>query len=250
MREDNSRFLAVDQGNSFIKLTIFEGDEMKASCSLSASTIEKGFDFIEQWQPQYGAFCSVGKIDSRIVESLRLALDGRLLILSRSMRLPIQVAYSTPSTVGLDRLALAAGAAYIYKGETVAVVDAGTAVTLDVVDSTPSFRGGRITAGIRLRFEALYHHTAALPLVSAEGDLPVIGSSTETSIRSGVVLGMADEIIETFNQYKKTFGCGRLVLTGGDSHVLADAIGSRIPADHVPDLMARGLHYIYKYNEI
>lgn len=243
------RFLAVDQGNSLLKLTLFVGDELKQSCHFKAEALEDVFNAVEALRPECGAFCSVGKIDTRFVESLRIALDGQLLILSHSTKLPIEVDYSTPLTLGLDRVALAVGASHIYKGEAVAVVDAGTAVTLDVVDSRPAFIGGRITAGLRLRFLALHNHTAALPLVEAVGDKPVAGDSTVTSIRSGVVLGLADEITETYRQYKETYGCRRLVLTGGDAGCIAPYITTRIPADHVSDLMARGLLYIYKHNE-
>lgn len=248
--DDNKRFLAVDQGNSLLKLTFFEGVEPKESYRFSGDSTDEIFTVVDRWRPDCGAFCSVGRIDSRMVESLRLALGGRLLILSRTTALPIGIEYATPTTLGLDRIALAAGAAMIYRGETLAVADAGTAVTLDVVDGTPAFRGGRITAGIRLRLEALHSCTSALPLIGAEGPVPVAGDSTATSIRSGVVLGLADEITETFRQYRETYGCTRLVLTGGNAGLLAGGINSRIPADHVPDLMARGLLYIYNYNEI
>lgn len=246
----SKRFLAADQGNSLLKLTFFEGGKPRESCRFSSDSTDEIFTVVDRWRPDCGAFCSVGKIDSRMVESLRLALGGRLLILSRSTALPIGIDYLTPSTLGLDRIALGCGAAMLYGGETVAVVDAGTAVTLDVVDGTPAFRGGRITAGIRLRFEALHARTSALPLLDSDGPLPTIGDSTATSIRSGVVLGLADEITETFRKYKETYGCKRLVLTGGDAGLLTACIDSRIPADHVPDLMARGLLYIYNYNEI
>ena len=63
-------------------------------------------------------------------------------------------------------------------------------------------------------------------------------------------MGLSDEITETFSQYTKIFGCKRLLLTGGAARLLTSCIASRIPADHVPDLMARGLLYIYNYNEI
>ena len=247
---ESKRFLAIDQGNSLLKLTFFEGGEPVETCRFSYDATEEIFSVVDRRRPDCGAFCTVGKLDSRMVESLRLALGGRLLILSRSTALPIGIDYATPVTLGLDRIALAAGAAMLYRGETVAVADAGTAVTLDVVDGSPAFRGGRITAGMRLRFEALHERTAALPLLDSEGPLPTIGDSTAASIRSGVVLGLADEITETFRQYKETYGCTRLVLTGGDAGLLTACINSRIPADHVPDLMARGLLYIYNYNEI
>lgn len=248
--EKRCRFLAVDQGNTLLKLTLFEGGEPQETCRFAGDATEEVFAAVERWKPECGAFCSVGKIDSRLVESLRIALDGRLLLLSRSTKLPIKIDYSTPSTLGLDRIALAAGAAKLYRGETVAVVDAGTAVTLDVVDGLGGFRGGRITAGMRLRFEALHSHTSALPLIDSDGALPMVGDSTATSIRSGVVLGLADEITETFRQYKETYGCTRLVATGGDAGLLTECIKSRIPAFHVPELMAQGLLYIYNYNEI
>ena len=244
------KFLAVDQGNTLLKLTLFEGSEPVESCRFSADAIEDLFSVVERWNPDCGAFCSVGKIDSRMVESLRLALEGRLLLLSRSTKLPVKIDYATPITLGLDRVALAAGVASIYKGESVMVVDAGTAVTLDVVDSDSTFRGGRISPGMRLRFESLHSHTSALPLLNDEGEIPVLGDSTVSSIRSGVVMGLADEIVETFRQYKNKFGCSRVALTGGDAGVIASCINSRIPADHVPDLMGRGLLYIYNYNEI
>ncbi|MDE6695913.1 MAG: type III pantothenate kinase [Muribaculaceae bacterium] len=243
------RFLAVDQGNSMLKLTLLEEGGKSEACRFSPDAIDEIFSVMERWKPDCGAFCSVGKIDPRFVESLRLSMNGNLLILSRSSKLPISIDYATPATLGLDRVALAAGAVALYKGTPVAVVDAGTAVTLDVIDGNDTFCGGRITAGLRLRFEALHSHTSALPLVEASGQLPIAGDSTETCIRSGVVLGLADEITETYRQYQNQFGCKRLILTGGDAELLADCINSRIPVEYEPDLMAHGLLYIYKCNE-
>lgn len=243
------RFIAIDQGNTRLKLTLIDDGETKESRGFSPEAMDEVFSTVEQWNPDCGAFCSTGRIDPRTVESLRMALGGRLLVLSRHTTLPIGIDYGTPGTLGLDRVALAAGAARIYPGEGIAIVDAGTAVTLDVVDMDATFRGGRITAGMRLRFEALHTYTAALPLIEADGPVPVAGDTTATAIRSGVVMGLADEITETFRQYKENYGCARLALTGGDAGVLAEHIKTRIPADLVPDLMAQGLLYIYKHNE-
>lgn len=243
------RFLAVDQGNTLLKLSLFESGELVEVCRYSAESFDEVFSVVESWSPDCGAFCSVGKIDPRFVESLRLSMGGNLLILSRSTKFPIAIDYSTPNTLGLDRVALAAGCASLYKGESLAVGDAGTAVTLDVVDEHKTFRGGRIAPGLRLRFEALHSHTSALPLVDAEGRLPIAGDSTDTCIRAGVVLGLADEITETFRQYQNTYGCKRLILTGGDAVLLSEHINSRIPVEHEPDLIAHGLLQIYKYNE-
>lgn len=262
----NRRFLAVDQGNSFCKLSLFEDQTPLEICRIPTEDSESVFSVVESWCPDCGAFCSVGHIDPRLVESLRIAVGGQFLLLSHSTPLPITVEYATPATLGLDRVALAAGAASLYPGQNIMVVDAGTAVTLDVVRAshssvktmttlktttmtTTSFLGGRISPGLLLRLEALNGHTAALPLVSADGPMPVAGYSTETSIRSGVIGGLANEIVATFREYNEAFGCSRLAFTGGDAGILYKLISSRIPADHVPDLMARGLLYIYNHNE-
>ncbi len=245
----SQRFIAVDQGNSFFKLTLLIDGEVKEACRVATDATEEFFSVVERYNADCGAFCSVGRIDSRLVESLRMAVEGRLLVLSRHTPLPVAIDYSTPATLGLDRIALAAGAACSFKGECVVVADAGTAITLDVVDSSGCFRGGRITAGMHLRFESLHQFTSALPLLTGEGCKPVIGDSTDSCIRSGVVRGIADEITETFREYRQLLGCTRLVLTGGDAPMLHECISSRIPADHVPDLMARGLLYIYNYND-
>lgn len=245
----NRRFLAVDQGNSFCKLSLFEDQTPLEICRIPTEDSDSVFSVVESWRPDCGAFCSVGHIDPRLVESLRIAVGGHFLLLSHSTPLPISVEYATPASLGLDRVALAAGAASLYPGQNIMVVDAGTAVTLDVVKSSPSFLGGRISPGLLLRLEALNGHTAALPLVSADGPMPVAGYSTETSIRSGVIGGLANEIVATFREYNEAFGCSRLAFTGGDAGILYKLISSRIPADHVPDLMARGLLYIYNHNE-
>lgn len=246
---NDMRFLAVDQGNSFIKLSLMEGGLTVSSCRLRSGDSDAVMAFIDLWRPDCGAFCSVGRKDARLLESLRLALSGPLLILSHSTPLPLKVEYDTPDTLGLDRLTLAAGAASMFPGETLAVVDAGTAVTLDVVGAAPSFLGGRISAGLRLRIDALHSHTAALPVVPVVGDTPLVGRSTDTSLRSGALLGLAGEISETFRQYSAAFGCSRLLLTGGDADAIAPRLSSDVAALTVPDLMARGLLDIFIYNE-
>lgn len=247
--EIGKRFLAVDQGNSNIKLTLISGEETEV-CRFPSDACEEVFTAVDRLRPDCGAFCSVCRIDTRMVESLRMALDGRLLVMSHSTSLPVGIDYSTPGTLGLDRVALAAGAAGLYRGETVAVADAGTAVTIDLVDSRPAFKGGRITPGLALRFDSLHRHTDALPLVTPDGAAPLAGISTETSVRSGVLLGLSDELCETFRQYRNTYGCTRLVLTGGDAPLLGKCISSRIPVSLQPHLLAMGLLYIYEYNEI
>ena len=65
------------------------------------------------------------------------------------------------------------------------VVDLGTCITFDVVDSQNRYLGGNISPGLQMRLQALHQFTQALPLVSLDEDnpVPVIGSNTLDAIR-------------------------------------------------------------------
>ena len=82
--------------------------------------------------------------------------------------LPISIAYLTPQTLGRDRIAGAVAAQFLYPDEGKIIVDAGTCITYDFVDSNGCFLGGNISPGIQMRIRAMNSHTANLPLVEME----------------------------------------------------------------------------------
>jgi type III pantothenate kinase len=119
-------------------------------------------------------------------------------------------------------------AAYEHAGQgPVLAVNAGTALTFDFVDAQGRYLGGSISPGLRTRFRSLNAFTAALPMVEAEGPAPLIGDSTETSIRSGVLNGMLAEIEGLVQQYRQLAGSGlKVYLTGGDAVFLGNHLKS------------------------
>jgi len=98
-----------------------------------------------------------------------------------------------PESVGQDRLFNAAGVTSLPA----VVVDAGTAITVDLVTAdasgTPVFQGGSIAPGVGLSFRALHENTGRLPLVAPleAGEVSSRGTNTEDAIRCGVVRGLA-----------------------------------------------------------
>ena len=99
-----------------------------------------------------------------------------------------------------------------------------------------------------MRLKSLNHYTAKLPLVEANGNVPLIGYDTVTNILSGVVLGMAFEIDGFIDEYTRKFDNFNVLLTGGDIVHLASHIKSKIFAD--PDLIFRGLYAISEVNNL
>jgi type III pantothenate kinase len=131
-------------------------------------------------------------------------------------------------------------------GKNVLAISAGTAITYNLLLSNRIFRGGNITPGLDMRFRALHDYTDQLPMISEQGELLLLGYDTETSIRSGVVFGIAAEIDGMINKYREQYSDVETVLTGGNAGLFADKLKNRIFA--VPQLLLQGLNTILLHN--
>ncbi|GIR12158.1 MAG: hypothetical protein CM15mP23_07330 [Cryomorphaceae bacterium] len=77
--------------------------------------------------------------------------------------MPFKTSYNSPKTLGSDRLALIAGAVSVFPNRPVLIIDAGTCITFDFVDSKKNHLGGSISPGLQMRLNALKSQTSALP---------------------------------------------------------------------------------------
>ena len=157
---------------------------------------------------------------------------------------PLEIDVRAPERVGTDRLAAAVAANKLRNPHHAAiVVDAGTAVTVDLITRDGVFRGGAILPGIQTAAAALAHATDALPLVDL-ADLSAapapIGKSTQEAIRSGIVWGCVGAIRELITQMSATLSnVPEIYCTGGDGMHLARLLGREIKFD--PNLVLRGI---------
>jgi type III pantothenate kinase len=159
---------------------------------------------------------------------------------------PFKNKYTTPTTLGVDRMVLASGAVLQYPNQDVLIIDAGTCVTYDFVTHKKEYLGGAISPGLRLRYKALNDYTAKLPLLESNSPENIIGNSTDQSIHSGVVNGLCYEIegfISEFSVKKDKF---TIILTGGDAIFLANRLKSTIFADE--NFLLKSLHQLYTYS--
>jgi len=143
-------------------------------------------------------------------------------------------------------LAGACGAIQLFPSENNLVIDAGTCITYDFVDSGSNFLGGGISPGLMMRFQAVHTFTAKLPLVSPTADARLIGESTESSIQSGVVNGVIAEIEGIIRRYEEKFPGLRVILCGGDAGFFENQLKASIFA--IPDLVLIGLNSILIHN--
>jgi type III pantothenate kinase len=153
----------------------------------------------------------------------------RVLFLGRDFPPAVAVRVPHPDGVGADRLANAA-AAWARARRACVVVDAGSAVTFDVVSARGAFVGGAIAPGLGLAARALHEHCALLPRVRPGRAARAVGRTTVANIRSGLYWGMRGAIRETLEKIRRELGGRpRVFGTGGDAALVRDLFDEYIP---------------------
>lgn len=144
-----------------------------------------------------------------------------------------------PAGLGADRVAADIGARSMMPEHTLLIIDAGTCLTFDVIGRDGSILGGAISPGINLRLRAMHEHTAALPLLDAEGEHPVLGYDTPTSMRSGAINGIRWEIEGYIRTMQKMYPDLHVFMTGGDDMEFPEDLQHIITRE--PLLVQKGL---------
>lgn len=98
-----------------------------------------------------------------------------------------------------------------------------------------------------MRLRAMHEHTARLPEVEPDGDMPLFGNSTATAIRCGALRGIQYEIEGCAHAMEQHYGKTRLILTGGDAPLINKTLNIEAIVDR--SLVLRGLNHILQYNE-
>lgn len=238
--------LAIDVGNTQIKTAVFEQNTL----------VQKEIISYLDWKNEVkNTLKNFPKIDTIVVTSVGKLLKEDFLDLSESVKLhfiskeskfPFQNLYSSPNTLGIDRMVLAAGAVLQFPDKNRLVIDAGTCITYDFIDAKDNYLGGAISPGIRLRYEALHNYTAKLPLLSKENPEKLIGNSTSQSIHSGIINGVTMEIEGFINSNLDKNDNFIIILTGGDSDFLAERLKNTIFAN--PNFLLESLNQTFQYN--
>lgn len=239
--------LIIDIGNSFSKLILFKENEI-AQFEKHAILEEKQLEnFLKNFPEISSAMLSnVGKDQNWIENCLRRS-GIKTLALHRKLSFPFEIKYLSPETLGVDRLALAAGAFASFPNQDVLVIDAGSCVTYDFIDQKNNYIGGAIAPGLQMRLKAMHHYTAKLPLIHWEAsEIDLIGRNTEECMLSGTVHGIRAEVGGIIDRYKMRYPNLMVIITGGDQMLFDKDLKSGIFADAY--LLAKGMNFILNYN--
>ena len=146
--------LCIDQGNSSVKAGIFSGDDLLETFRFDKFTRESLNTIEIKYKIGSVIISSVTSTEEEL-KKLFANKSINLIILSHKTELPFTMGYNTPETLGKDRIAAVAGAAFLKKNCNLLVIDAGTAITYDFIDSNGHYHGGNIAPGIDLRLKSL-----------------------------------------------------------------------------------------------
>lgn len=237
--------IVIDQGNASDKVALFEGNDLLMSFIFKPLSVDDLRKIVDRFSPTKGILGSVAETDPLVVSELQHYLE-EFIILNETTPLPIEIAYETPATLGRDRIAAVVGAQAFQPGKPLLVIDAGTAITYDFLTADGKYPGGNISPGMTVRFKALNNYTHRLPLLDEQGEIPEMGNTTETAIRSGVVNGILHEMDGYITEYRSKYPDLFVFLTGGHSFYFETRLKNSTFAD--VNLVLKGLNRILNYN--
>jgi len=149
-------------------------------------------------------------------------------------RIPLTMDVEFPDKVGIDRLLAAFAATKKYGNAPMLVVDAGSAITLDLV-LNGTFCGGAILPGLVTLSETYPQISEKLPIVDPFSTIRPIypGKNTKNAILNGIYWGT----IGAIRQFYETCYCQkpdtRLILTGGDAEHLLSGLPHVLPVQQI-----------------
>jgi type III pantothenate kinase len=224
------KYLLIDIGNTAIKWGWFEKNICIEKKTTPHTDILPEFPLL----PDFIVISNVVYNEQRLenlfslyknipVVHCKLNEEGELFFQGKKIYLPVNITYQTPHTLGSDRLASVLGAYSLYPKQNVIIVDFGTCIKYEVLTKEGVYLGGAISPGINMRYQAVHHFTAKLPLLSVPETLPdPVGKTTHEAIHAGILHAVYCEVNGMIQHYKELLGMqeATVVFSGGEAQYL------------------------------
>lgn len=248
-------YYLIDHGNTFGKIALYHQEQRLQSWQVASSELsqlaQKLFAKPAPSQQCALIYSSVAAINPSLEKCFR-DFTPHCVILNSQTPLPFEIAHYRREELGADRVALLAAATNLLSSDPEAsalVIDIGTAITYDYLQSGRKYIGGNISPGPQLRLNALHQYTARLPKVSLPSNLahtPSVGHSTKQAMLAGTIEGIVHEIQGYIDLTKETAPHTQVFLTGGYAPDFASRLKNVTFV--YPTLQMDGLRSILTYN--
>lgn len=237
--------LFVDIGNSRSKLWLV------ADTRLEATFLHADDQEIFAWLKQHNEINRVVVASVRSKEAteqllLRINIPLHKVILVSYHEELLTSTYANPQQLGIDRWLAVLGAKTIRPHvQPVIVVDAGTAITIDMLSADGKHLGGYILPGLNMQVLALGQHTHKVQVQDPQWDTLSIGKNTKECVSHGVLAAMVALIKQTKKDIENEQPLPVLLyITGGDAELIKPFIAEAL---YIKELVLLGLMAAAKY---
>jgi type III pantothenate kinase len=253
--------LAVDIGNTNVKLGTFVGQELTATWRLETDSVRmpdeyavvldwllrrRGWSFDDLTGISLSSTVPAMVPIFRELASNYLPSGAPFLEVKATADAGVTIAIDNPQEMGPDRIIDALAAMHLYRVPAI-IIDFGTATTFDAIDGQGRLLGMALAPGLRTAMDGLFQRAARLSRIELEPPREVIGRNTVAALRSGWIYGYVGLVEGLVNRIKAELGPDTLVIaTGG----LADYVLSetQVVDVHDPTLTLKGLRLYFERN--
>lgn len=177
----------------------------------------------------------------------RKYLGVKSLVISIDVETDMAILLDNPREIGPDRIVNSVAGRAKY-GNSLIVIDLGTATTFDCVSGKGEFLGGVIAPGVAVSADALCNRTARLPRVEFDVPVKALATNTVQALQSGLVYGFGGLLDGIVRRLKQEMGGEvKVIATGGLSSTIAKATETVDIVD--PMLTLDGLRILYNLNK-
>lgn len=154
----------------------------------------------------------------------------------------VESGYPNFSTLGIDRWLGVLATDVLYPNESCVIVDAGTAITIDIINDKKQHQGGWIVPGVQLMEKSIVEKAPHV-FSSNDAKLETFGTTTPNALRSGVfhmACGAIERAVRLCIDKYKPLSPPKVILTGGDAEALSHSLN--VEFEIVDDLIFIGLN--------
>jgi type III pantothenate kinase len=239
----------IDVGNSQIKWRVQNYNNRQSKGSFPKRQLREINNFFSFAGVQELAISSVG-LDAEVEFIIQCAMQENsqtFVFIAKTTRKACGVicGYKDPSSMGVDRW-LAIIAAYNRSRKKCCVIDIGTAITVDWVNSDGRHLGGQISPGAEFMSQCLYSNTSQIRIDNTEEISKKFqwGRSTAECVSAGTNLMVRAYVEYIIYKHIESVDC-EFHITGGGANSVFKEID--LDVNYSPELVLDGLHLISQH---
>ena len=215
--------LFIDTGNSRIKWRLQSGEYF---CQIEHGQFADLSKYLEKYRDKLkdlkSVYISNVSTDGQS-DSLKRLFKKKFNIMPSFARVTRKAAgvtcgYTNVDDLGIDRWLAMIGATKKYGGNLL-VVDAGTAITLDIINGELMHLGGFILPGLRVSSKILVRNTSRISDFYFDDQINIPGNDTQSCVTGGALFSVISVIKNLISSYALS-----LVITGGDKQIIINQI--------------------------